>query len=85
MVFRSYEIVESAYVRIGAVFGILRLSAELSRVATTGLEIVKDGLGLGSGHYGRQRSHVRLLHGLQAAEVFQQAAGRGFSDAGDFS
>ena len=48
-------------------------------------EMFENCFGLRFGYDRRQRGYVGLLHGLQAAEVFQQAAGRGFSDAGDFS
>ena len=45
----------------------------------------EDRLGLRLSYDCRQRGPVRLLYGLQAAEMFQQAAGGGFADAGNFS
>ena len=52
---------------------------------TSFAKVFEDGLGLGPGNYSGQGGHIRLLHGLQAAEMFEQAAGGGFSYAGDFS
>ena len=48
-------------------------------------KVFEDSFGLGSGNYSRKGGHIRLLYGLQAAEMFEQAAGGGFSYAGDFS
>jgi len=45
----------------------------------------EDGFGLGFGYDRRQRRDIRLLHGLEAAEMFQQPASGGFSYTGDFS
>ncbi len=39
---------------------------------------------LSCSHDRRQGGDIRLFHGLQAAEMFQQTAGCGWSDAGDF-
>ncbi len=48
-------------------------------------EMFEDSFGLGLGYYCRESGHIRLLHGLQATEMFEQAASSGFSYAGDFS
>jgi hypothetical protein len=45
----------------------------------------EDGFGLGLCYYRRQGGYIGLLDGLQAAEVFEQAAGSGFAYARDFS
>jgi hypothetical protein len=45
----------------------------------------EDGFGLRLGYYCREGGYVGLLYGLQAAEMFEQAAGGGFAYAGDFS
>ncbi len=45
----------------------------------------QDGFGFGLCCYRRQGGYDGLLDGLQAAEVFEQAAGGGFAYAGDFS
>jgi len=41
--------------------------------------------GLRFGYDRRQGGYIRLLYGLQAAEMFQQTAGGGFADPGNFS
>ena len=61
------------------------LPARERRANSRPSEMFEDGFGLRFSYYRRQRRYVGLLHGLQAAEVFQQAAGGGFSYSGDFS
>ena len=45
----------------------------------------EDGFSLRFGYDRRQRGYVGLLHGLQAAEMFQQAASGRFAHAGNFA
>ena len=45
----------------------------------------EDRLSLRLSYDRRERGPVRLLHGLQAAEMFEEAAGGGFANAGNFA
>ena len=47
--------------------------------------MLQDRFGLRLRHHRRERRDIRLLHRLQAAEMFQQSARGAFADAGDFA
>ena len=62
------------------------MKMESSRDRGTGFaEMFENGFGLRLGYDRRERGNVGLLHGLQAAEMFQQTAGGGFAHPWDFS
>ncbi len=66
----------------------VRSQAKSRRLAARGvpgvLEVFEDGCGLGLCHDGGKRGHVGMPDGFKAAEMFEQAAGGGLADAGNF-
>ena len=47
--------------------------------------MLQDSFGLVARHYCREGRDIGLLNGLQAAEVFEKAAGGALADAGNFA
>ena len=48
------------------------------------MEVIADSLGLDTRHHRRQSCGIGLLYRLYTAEMFEEATGGPFSDAGDF-